>query len=887
MRADNLFFGSAIVFAAATVVAAAGQSSLPNSPSMSSAPSARAQQQSPEAASPQQAANPGAVLQIKTRLVTVDVVATDSHGNVVRDLKPEEFEVSDGGPQAIAQFSFVDKSTNSDAAKFSNAVDIRPKGSYTNQAELERLTTPPTVILLDALNTEGAELLQARQNMVRMLRMLPPNTPVAVFLLEQSLIVVQDFTSDPAVLRAALDRTMSASTRLAKVPEKDPNSRSLMELDANGGIESNTLAKATQSLEYFEKKNYARTMDIRVAATLDALTVLAHYLGGYRGRKNLIWVSASFPIVLLPDADFGTDAKVSGETRVYGPKVQDAANALTDAQVAVYPVDARGLESEAVFNAAESPQGRQGRPDSLSRTLSAQLDRESSARMMKQDTMDLLAHGTGGKTCNNTNSLSGCVEAALKDSSTYYELAYSPQNVKWDGSFRGISVRTTRPGVKLAYRRGYFARDVENLANNQSNEKRLQQTCMDFLPATAIPISAQAVAPTKSDNVRYLMSVAPSALNFATVGQSHKLSAELVACVYRARSNSFQFYSRDVTQSFSDAAYQGLQASGLHGYVEVPKAGTRRVRIAVFDIETGLTGALDIPVRPEDFENAVASPATVANLPEISVPRKKNESAPALVWDPPQVDAPVPSISAAPPCALRAVLKQAGERAEELVNHLQNFDAHEQIRFEQTDPQGMPEKSMAATFDYLVDFGEQSGHKLHETRTLVTATGDRDLSALVDVGLPAFAMIFNPGLQSDYEMRCEGLSQWRNQSAWVVYFEQSKGKRPRTVSMATAMNVYPVSLKGRAWIAADSGQIMHLETNLVKGVVALELLASAVSVDYAPVRFQSQFAEVWLPQSAVVYTEYFKRRTVIRHTFSDFQLFSVRTQQVIQKPKVP
>ena len=87
MRANNLFVGSAILFAvAATVAIAAGQSSSPNSPSVSSA---AAQQQSPESPPPQQAPKPGSVLQIKTRLVTVDVVATDSHGNVVRDLKPD------------------------------------------------------------------------------------------------------------------------------------------------------------------------------------------------------------------------------------------------------------------------------------------------------------------------------------------------------------------------------------------------------------------------------------------------------------------------------------------------------------------------------------------------------------------------------------------------------------------------------------------------------------------------------------------------------------------------------------------------------------------------------------------------------------------------------
>ena len=879
MRAKNLFVGSAILFAAATVAIAAEQSSSPNSRSVSLAP---AQQQSPETPPPQQAAKPGSVLQIKTRLVTVDIVATDSHGNMVRDLKPEEFEVSDGGPQAIAQFSFVDKSTNSGSAKLSNAAEIRPKGFYSNQAELGRLTTPPTLILLDALNTEGADLMQARHDMVRLLRTLSPNTPVAVYLLEQSLVAVQDFGSDPALLRAALDKAMSPGTKPAAMAKKDPNGPALTELVAEGGIESSVLAKTTQSLEDFEKANHTRTTDVRVATTLDTLTALAHYLGGYKGRKNLIWVSASFPIVLLPDPDFGKYTNVPGETRVYGEKVQDAANALTDAQVAVYPVDARGLESEAPFSAAES--GAPRSPKTISRTVSDQLDREGYARGMKQDTMDVLAQGTGGKTCKNANDLSGCVDAALVDSSSYYELAYNPQNIKWDGSFHRISVRITHSGVKLTYRRGYFARDAESLANNQSNEKRSQQICMDFLPSTAIPITAQAVAPTKSDSIRYLMSVAPSALNFATDGQSHKLSAEMVACVYRAKGNSFQYFSRDLPQSFSDAAYQGLLASGLHGYVEAPKAGTRRVRIAVVDIETGLTGALDVPVRPEDFENVAASPATAANLPEMSIPRKKKESAPALEWDPPRVDAPVPSISGAQPCALPYVLKQAGERAEELINHLQNFDAHEQIRFEQSDPQGMLEKSMAAKFDYLVDFGEQSGHKLHETRTLVPGTGDSDLGGLVDVGLPAFAMIFNPALQSDYEMRCEGLSQWSNQPAWVVYFEQSKKKRPRTVSMGTAMNLYPVRLKGRAWIAADSGQIIHLETNLVDGIVVLQLRANSVSVDYAPVRFKSQNAEVWLPQSAVVYTEYFTRRTVIRHTFSDFQLFFVRTQQVIQKP---
>jgi hypothetical protein len=124
-----------------------------------------------------------------------------------------------------------------------------------------------------------------------------------------------------------------------------------------------------------------------------------------------------------------------------------------------------------------------------------------------------------------------------------------------------------------------------------------------------------------------------------------------------------------------------------------------------------------------------------------------------------------------------------------------------------------------------------------------------------------------------------------------------KGKRPRTVTMETTSELHPrgpratemrpLRLKGRAWLAADSGQVMRLETNLVESIPMIELDESAFSVDYAPVKFQSQNVEVWLPQFAVGYTDYAKRRMIVEHTFSDFQLFSVRTQDVIQKPKEP
>jgi hypothetical protein len=285
---------------------------------------------------------------------------------------------------------------------------------------------------------------------------------------------------------------------------------------------------------------------------------------------------------------------------------------------------------------------------------------------------------------------------------------------------------------------------------------------------------------------------------------------------------------------------------------------------------------------------AIALLATVASAKSLpSGPSQERQKKPAeLHWDPPQVDDRVPALSNTPPCSLHDVLKQAGRRAAELVDLLQNFDAHEHLRFEQSDQVGMSEMFVTENFDYLVDFGEQSGPlKVQETRTPLAGSDNAHLSAIVDKGLPVLALIFYPGMQSDYEMRCEGSTQWNNLPAWVVYFRQVDGVKPRTLSMGTAANIFPVSLKGRAWIAADTGQIMHLETNLVKGVPIIELRANAVSIDYAPVEFPSRHTQLWLPKSAVAYTDYGKRRTIIEHTFSDFQLFSVQTQQVIGKPK--
>jgi hypothetical protein len=225
---------------------------------------------------------------------------------------------------------------------------------------------------------------------------------------------------------------------------------------------------------------------------------------------------------------------------------------------------------------------------------------------------------------------------------------------------------------------------------------------------------------------------------------------------------------------------------------------------------------------------AAMSITLAKNQPSLQ-PQDKPKKPSELRWNPPQVDAPLPDLSATPPCPLSDVLKLAAHRTAELIDHLQNFDAHELVRYEETDGLGISTMAISEKFDYVVDFGPQSGPlRVQENRIPLAGSDDAHISAIVDKGLPVLALIFYPGLEGDYEMHCEGFTQWNSQPAWVVYFRQASGIRPRTLSMTTATSSFPVSLKGRAWIAPDSGQIMHLETNLVK---------ESPSSNYAPTPF--------------------------------------------------
>jgi VWFA-related protein len=603
----------AILATLAAAVAAPAQA-----PPQQSAPAPQQAQQ--PAPATQQAPASGSAIRTNTRLITIDVVVTDSHGNVVRGLKSDDFQVTEehAGSQKIVKFDFVDASAP--LTPPGGPLSAPPAPYLYSNLLPQRMRVPPTVLMMDALNTDIENQSVAHLHMLKLLKTLPPSTPIAVFVLGRSLRVVQSFTTDPALLRAAVDKTLQ-DPHNEQNPQDDPDSVSNVALDQNGDTET----PANQALEDFEKIEFEAEMSLRVDETTDAMLAIARFLGGYPGRKNLLWFSEAFPNWITPNADFGTDSFAG--TAVYTDKIQTAAEALADARIAVYPVDARGLETSKALSASQRPMMNRNKPGG---GLPAQVTREDNARTDSQTTMQQIAQGSGGKICINTNDLAGCVQGALDDSSTYYELGYYPENVKWDGRFHKISVKTTEHGAKLRYRSGYIA-TITSAQTKAAPANILQQACRDPLPSTSIAITAETIAPKQgaadASSGRYLLTVSPNALSLAPGGGSRQLSMQMAICEYDAKGESFQFFLRDMSGPVSEAQYQSWQATGVRGIFDYDaKPEDRRLRFAFLDLPSGAIGSVDVPAHPHQFgplpemASSPAAPPAPGPVPPLAPP---------------------------------------------------------------------------------------------------------------------------------------------------------------------------------------------------------------------------------------------------------------------------
>ena len=258
-------------------------------------------------------------------------------------------------------------------------------------------------------------------------------------------------------------------------------------------------------------------------------------------------------------------------------------------------------------------------------------------------------------------------------------------------------------------------------------------------------------------------------------------------------------------------------------------------------------------------------------------------------WRPPDVDISVPAVEAETACSVNDVVKKAGERLMELVTDVDRFTATESLLHESINRYGMPAAPEKRKFNYVVSIQDIQ----HKYLNVEEYRDNKGLPAdfpggVATNGLPALVLIFHPYNAGNFEVHCEGLARMSNGLAWQVHFRQRPDK-PNTIRkyrIGADGPSYSVSLKGRAWISADTFQIVKLQTDLIAPLPQIRLVADHTEIEYGPVKFKDGKVSMWLPQSADVYYDWRGRRIHRRHSFSQYLLFAVDDRQKISAPKV-
>ena len=490
------------------------------------------------------------VLRTDVHSVEVSIVATDAKGKPAEGLRAADFRVFDNGKeQTIASFEKID----SRAAP--GQVGL-PPNTYSNRIGGEKKPQVLSMILLDANNTAYRLQSVMLRAVEHILEQVQPEERVALYAFGSRFVTIHDFTSDTASLLATLRNYHGEVPDFAwAVVDPDLGSNDLPHLA--GILERVTAGKAVD--------------------TFEALVAIANRVKGVPGRKNLVWISQGFPMTVGdPQAHRASDAldpyqmAIHGAWRTFGVELGRAVTALNNAGVAVYPIDARGLSRSSSVN------------DNI-------------------HTMVQVASATGGKAFHDRNDREQGVREALEDSREVYVLTYSPDNIAHDGRYHRIRVQSTRPGVRVRYRQGYFAPNGDEAAVATLAEN-LTHTLDSPLDVAEIGIQASSkVGSGGADDVNIAVQVDLSDIGLAHEAARWKGALRLEAVQIGPLGEHYEGVTQAAQLDLLPETYRKTLAEGLKLEMKLQRnPAATAVRVAVADETSGRTGSVTIqlPARP-------------------------------------------------------------------------------------------------------------------------------------------------------------------------------------------------------------------------------------------------------------------------------------------------
>jgi VWFA-related protein len=399
------------------------------------------------------------LIHVQSELVLVNVTVRDKNGKFVQGLKPENFTIlEDNKPQKVISFDVenVDAVPPSDVAQAkplagSPSAALPPTAAPDGASQLAAQFKDRRLIVLffDLSAMEPDEIDHAVTSAEHYVdAQMAPADLVSIVSLDSSLQVNQDFTTDRALLKKQLEQFSSGGGQ---------------------GFEEGTTG-TTEGTPDTGQPFTADDTEYNIFNTdrrLEALRSVAEKLSYVQQKKSLIYFSSGMD---------RTGIENESELRA-------AVNAAVRSNMAIYTMDMRGLQALLAGGEAQNASLRGVSAYSGQATLNA-----LNSNFTTQETLVTLASDTGGRAFLDSNDFSKIFKGVQQDTSTYYLLGYHSTNPARDGHYRRIVVKSNLPGVKIEYRRGYYAPADFKHSTPDDKERQLEEELASELAATDLPL---------------------------------------------------------------------------------------------------------------------------------------------------------------------------------------------------------------------------------------------------------------------------------------------------------------------------------------------------------------------------------------------------------------
>jgi len=479
-----------------------------------------------------------------SRLVDLNVVVLDKHGQPITDLTADDFQITDSGkPQKISFFR-----RNGQAAG-QNQVPAPAPNQFSNRA-FDRPQNA-TVILFDLMNLGFAARGIAANQITRQLMNLESAGSLYLYLL----------TVDGKLF--PVHGVPPGGEQPERRPGAPPWTREIKPL----------MDSSLRTVTAFRPPDI--DVFVRTQLTFSALEALGQQLSVVPGRKILVWVTDGVPVALgerRSDTGFAID---------FTPLIRQFSEALDRYNIALYPVRQNMLGGSDDIGATSGGDGATGGDGTGIQSLA---------------TLNLFADLTGGRRSTDKD-IGLVIQQASTDLRFYYQLGYYAPPSNWNDKFHKLRVTSKRGGAHIQAKTGYYAWK----AGSRSQQAFAAAAAAPF-DAEEIGLRATVSSDAQNRNAE-LATVKIDAQDIALAHEGDSYSGHLGIVVVNYMPNGLIASSPMTPLDIQYTAAERDQAirNGIGVTEKLAAQGESRFRVIVFDRGSNAVGSITIPVGPSQL----------------------------------------------------------------------------------------------------------------------------------------------------------------------------------------------------------------------------------------------------------------------------------------------